>query len=644
MKTQVLHDFISQIQALKASNQTHNNYTQREYSAQNTQPTNPLQEQIIAVQDFLSTHFTLDSKDKDTFSQLQRNLNAPLKIAIIGQFSSGKSSFLNAILGQNILPSGIIPITAKVCEICYGENAFLQINYKDGTQELTTIDFLAKQSEKITQIDSFKLYTPNEILRHITFLDTPGFNSQNAQDTDISNNILQVVDGIIWLSLIDNVGKSSEKEVLNTHIKQFKSKSLCVLNQKDRLKNNDEITTSLKYAKSAFGGIFEDIVAISAKDALQAKLNQDSKLLESSNINAVLEFINNHLLAKKDTSKTNKAQYTLRKILIKHYKRTHSCNKRLYALQDTLQRYALHLTKDNTLNDECQNLFNVLDSRFNDLCEYIFSTLKRENITLERKQKSSLGFSKTQTYNKQTSILPLDSTLSAIARQDNAQLVAINKLASDIKNFGTQFLDNLKPPKDLLEDFETQSLQIYTPSNQQKQHQNKDLQETSSTDLASQEFQNIIFTLPKNMQQFFFTRTFILHAYENALQEICAQFFSQTHALSQLLQKSTPNALKLVCLELDCKIKRAIEAHKTNPDKFALYEPTMENIRDLLNNALYFELFLERLFLQNNLAKVLTRSINEKIQTLTHTLSQQIQNVIEQNTKLLHTLKELKDF
>lgn len=636
MKTAVLKDFIAQIQAIKANQTPHNTQEQSLIQNLDTQQTNPLQARIIAVQDFLSTHFVLDSKDKHIFSQLQNALNAPLKIAVIGQFSSGKSSFLNALLGQNILPSGIIPITAKVCELCYGKNTFLQINYKDGAQELTTIDFLTKQSEKITQIDYFKLYAPNEILRHITFLDTPGFNSQNAQDTDISNNILQAVDGIIWLSLIDNVGKSSEKEVLTNHIKKFKSKSLCVLNQKDRLKNDNEINTSLKYAKSAFGGIFEDIVAISAKDALKAKLNKDTARLESSNINAVLKFINNHLLAQKDISKINKTQHILRALIIKHYKRTHSCNKRLNALQDTLQHYAAHLTKDNTLNDECQSLFNALDSRFNDLCQYIFSTFKRENITVSRTQKSSLGFNKTQSYEKQTTILPLDSTLSAISRQDSEQILAINKLASSIKDFGKDFLNDLKPPKELLEDFESTSLQIYTMPNQEST-------KTLHTDSPPQELQHLIAALPKNMQQFFLTRTFILHAYENALQEICAQFFIQTHSLSQLLQKSAPNALKLVCLEIDCKIKKAIEAHKTNPDKFALYEPTMENIRDLLNSALYFELFLERLFLQNNLSKVLTRSINEKIQTLTHSLSEQIQNVIAQNTTLLTALKELKN-
>nr|MBP3724451.1 dynamin family protein [Campylobacter sp.] len=46
-------------------------------------------------------------------NSLSKLLQEPLNIAVVGQFSSGKSSFLNAVLGDDILPTGIIPVTAK---------------------------------------------------------------------------------------------------------------------------------------------------------------------------------------------------------------------------------------------------------------------------------------------------------------------------------------------------------------------------------------------------------------------------------------------------------------------------------------------------------------------------------------------------
>lgn len=75
------------------------------------------------------------------FENLQQKEVEPMQIAVIGQFSSGKSTFLNALLGQDILPTGITPITSKVCKICYGEDYILEILYKDGRKVLQNVDF-----------------------------------------------------------------------------------------------------------------------------------------------------------------------------------------------------------------------------------------------------------------------------------------------------------------------------------------------------------------------------------------------------------------------------------------------------------------------------------------------------------------------
>lgn len=148
-----------------------------------------------------------------------------MQIAIIGQFSSGKSTFLNALLGQDILPTGITPITSKVCKICYGEDYILEILYKDGRKVLQNIDFLHKLSRENSQnIHHFCLYAPILFLKEINFLDTPGFNSQNSDDTHTTLKILENVDGIIWLTLIDNAGKNSEKALLKEFITHFAQK------------------------------------------------------------------------------------------------------------------------------------------------------------------------------------------------------------------------------------------------------------------------------------------------------------------------------------------------------------------------------------------------------------------------------------
>ena len=226
------------------------------------------------------------------FRDLYDKNQESMQIAIIGQFSSGKSTFLNALLGENILPTGITPRTSKVCKSCYGDEYILEVVYKNGHKIPQNIDFLHKLTRQNSQnIDYFGLYAPILLLKEINFLDTPGFNSQNQEDTNTTLKILENVDGIIWLTLIDNAGKNSEKQLLKEFIKHYAQKSLCVLNQKDRLKSQEEINLSVQYAKEAFNGIFAEVIPISAKIGLQANLNSPQKILKNllSNLSSKIQ-------------------------------------------------------------------------------------------------------------------------------------------------------------------------------------------------------------------------------------------------------------------------------------------------------------------------------------------------------------------
>lgn len=53
-------------------------------------------------------------------NSLNALLHEPIQVAVVGQFSSGKSSFLNALLELDILPTGAVPVTAKPIFIRYG--------------------------------------------------------------------------------------------------------------------------------------------------------------------------------------------------------------------------------------------------------------------------------------------------------------------------------------------------------------------------------------------------------------------------------------------------------------------------------------------------------------------------------------------
>ena len=222
-----------------------------------------------------------------------RRARYPMEVAITGQFSSGKSTFLNALLSRNILPTGITPVTSKVNFINYGEEYKLKITYYSGAQEYAPIeaiaDFTDQRQNEMKDIKYLTLYAPMDILKDISFVDTPGLNSQSQSDTDTTRKVLRDVGGIIWLTLIDNAGKLSEAEVLEEYMQNFKNKSLCVLNQKDKL-TPDQVNTTTNYVSEKFGKYFAKVVPISARMALESRAHQKDILIHDEYTKVVNEF------------------------------------------------------------------------------------------------------------------------------------------------------------------------------------------------------------------------------------------------------------------------------------------------------------------------------------------------------------------
>lgn len=106
------------------------------------------------------------------------------QIAVFGRVSSGKSSLLNHILGSDVLPVGVNPITAIPTRIIHGTAPKVKIAYLDGRSEEAAIarlpEFVSEQhnpgnSKHVTRIT---VEAPSERLRDgVVFVDTPGLGS-----------------------------------------------------------------------------------------------------------------------------------------------------------------------------------------------------------------------------------------------------------------------------------------------------------------------------------------------------------------------------------------------------------------------------------------------------------------------------------
>jgi GTP-binding protein EngB required for normal cell division len=116
-----------------------------------------------------------------------------LNIAILGRFKTGKSSFLNQILGHTVLPVGVIPVTAVVIEIQYGPEERAEIRFLDGHTHVVAFEhvdeFVAeeKNPENTKGVAIVRIEMPSiEHFTGIRFIDTPGLESVFEHNTAAS--------------------------------------------------------------------------------------------------------------------------------------------------------------------------------------------------------------------------------------------------------------------------------------------------------------------------------------------------------------------------------------------------------------------------------------------------------------------------
>jgi hypothetical protein len=216
-----------------------------------------------------------------TLEEIRDRLSRTLLVAVVGEYNSGKSTLLNAILGRQILPTGALPTTACVNYIRLGDAPSVTVYYKDGTyenirperfEELTSHDHKdPAQAVRLRLIHHIDVFDKADMLKHVVFADTPGLNAPTEADREVTETVLEESDAILWLTSARQVLSGTEVEVLKKYGKRYKGKSICIISQTDTVGDDDDVAILKRHAGEALGGYFLDIVPLSARRALNGR-------------------------------------------------------------------------------------------------------------------------------------------------------------------------------------------------------------------------------------------------------------------------------------------------------------------------------------------------------------------------------------
>src|ERR1022692_1046364 len=116
-----------------------------------------------------------------------------ISVAVLGRFKAGKSSFLNHFIGRNLLPVGVVPVTAVVTEIRYGPREEARVHHHDGRDAAAPLGGIAsyisekENPENAKQVDRISVELPElRRFRGLKFVDTPGLESALSHNTRTS--------------------------------------------------------------------------------------------------------------------------------------------------------------------------------------------------------------------------------------------------------------------------------------------------------------------------------------------------------------------------------------------------------------------------------------------------------------------------
>lgn len=144
------------------------------------------------------------------------------RVAVIGEFKRGKSSLVNAIIGAEVLPTDILPMTAAVTRITYGAERRILVRFKDGKEAEKSVEELKDYATKFDEEKEKTAATVREIVvsypsvfcqNHIDIIDTPGLND-NESMTAVTLGVLGEVDAAMVVMAADKALSLTEKRLI----------------------------------------------------------------------------------------------------------------------------------------------------------------------------------------------------------------------------------------------------------------------------------------------------------------------------------------------------------------------------------------------------------------------------------------------
>jgi len=244
-----------------------------------------------------------------------------LQLAVLGQFKRGKSTFLNALLGAPLLPTGVIPLTAIPTFIACGARPLIRVTYRSNRAvdefEASAPDdirnrlfgFVAEEANPKNRLDVRRvdLFYPSPLLENgLVLIDTPGIGSTHRHNTDAALQVLPECDAALFVVSADPPITETERAYLDA-VRPKVARIFFVLNKADYLEPH-ELRIAVEFLRKVLQESADaeidtaTIFPVSALAGLKAKESGNDAALNTSGIAEIERYLLRYLAQEKMAS------------------------------------------------------------------------------------------------------------------------------------------------------------------------------------------------------------------------------------------------------------------------------------------------------------------------------------------------------
>lgn len=342
-------------------------------------------------------------KDGENLDKLSKKVNNDtFKIQVIGTFKNGKSTFINSLLGEEVLPAYALPCTAVINEVKYGEKKEavlyfrnplpdnlptsispkalshmekygkidvppLHINYSE-LEDYVVIPMGEDPKEMLLEspYEKVELFWPLEMLKEgVEIIDSPGLNEAETR-TRVTMDYLAKADAILFVLAADRLCSMDEMEFVENNLHEYGfTDPFFIVNRFDLIPESQR-DGILRFAKMKLGEYStNDIFFISASQALDGQVKKDDTLYEKSNMPLLSQRLSEFLTNDKGKMKLSQPARELKRIYNKTLHEVIPQQKKMLdsSLDEVKARYETAKPQLDTLKQKKEQIMSKLRLR-----------------------------------------------------------------------------------------------------------------------------------------------------------------------------------------------------------------------------------------------------------------------------------------